>query len=167
LAGDGDESVERDLFVRRSRVRPAGNVPPLGHVLQRASAREAPMPGGRVVMGAALVAACFAALVGGQPGGRPWTGVVSSGAVWADSERTGARDVDAGAGGASGVEGPLASWDWYGADEMCRVDGVRARSREEAAACFAPLPARVPAPVPAARARVACESDETCRVGEP
>jgi hypothetical protein len=160
--GGDDEAVERELFVQRSRVVRVGQVPPLERVLRRAGPRDAPMPDcdrGRIAVGVALAVACFAAVLGGQQAGRSWTGSAWTGSAWAegrwtDSERAAVRDVDAGAPAVLGTEGALASWDSYGGDRTCRVDGLGGPDRAELA-CVAPLPAPIRVPV-------ACRSEEIC-----
>jgi hypothetical protein len=151
---DGDESAERELFARRAHVVQGAHVPSLAEVLRKAGARETPMPRARIAVGAALAAACFAAVVTGHRSASPWV----------EGARTATAEVDAGAGAVGGDQA-MASWDWGGEDETCQMDGVGACSREETLACFTPLVALTPPP--AAHVRVACESDEVCSFGEP
>jgi hypothetical protein len=148
---DGDERSLRELFERRARVTSVGEVPPLADVLRRAAERETSMPRARVAWGAALAAACFAAVVFGHRGASSRIEL-----------RSASHEVDAGAEPAA-PGAVVASWDWGTDDQACCAEGSGRENGDETLACFSP-PA---SPAPAAPADAVCESEDTCSVGDP
>jgi hypothetical protein len=155
-----EEAVLRGLFEGRARalLAPGPRVPPLGEVLRAAHVRDTPVRRARLLAGATLAAACFAAVVYGHRGGGAWVDVVQ------------ARAEDGVDGGlqTSRMGGALASWGWRADDLACSADGVRPYARDEALACFSPRAVKQEfTPVPATPARIASDIAPSCPLDDP